>query len=179
MSKFTLDPDSRKVVILLLLLGLGFNVATFLMFRVKSANQIIDFRKNLDSVYDEKFNALKVDIDNFLQFVTTNKVSSSSFSSPSSSSSDSVNTPILPVVDSIDFDYFIHEGRHIAKIGGQYFSSGSPYPHGGTITRVYPDSIILDGKYRVSRSSSVSSRSSSSSSSSDYNDIFHAYTYKN
>lgn len=164
MSKFTLDTDSRKVVLLVLFVGLGFNIATFFTFRMRSQNQLTELRKNLDSVYDDKYKSLKNDIDNFLQFVTTNKVvsSSSALNSNLARSSEVSNTPILPVVDSIDFDYFIHEGKHIAKIGGQYFSSGSPFPHGGTITRVYPDSIIIDGKFRVSRSSVASVRSPSS-----------------
>lgn len=151
--KFTFE--SRYGVILILFIGVLFNIISFVHFYFSSSRKVDEALRSLTvssiKIYDDTLSK----VDDYLSALSTNVAFySRSPSSDSLSASVDFNksdSPILPVVDSIDYDYFVSDGRHIARIGRQDFSDGSPFPRGGVISRVYDDCILLEGGYRVAR----------------------------
>lgn len=158
--------NQRTLIISLLCVGVIFNVVSYFHFRYASSRKVDMAIEQLTLSSVKIYDDVLLKVDDYLAVVSSNvssRVSASFSPSPSSSDEKEKDTPILPVVDSIDYDYYIKDGRHMARIGNQDFSDGSPFPRGGVISRVYGDCIILDGKYRVSRSNARVAPSSSRS----------------
>lgn len=63
-----------------------------------------------------------------------------------------LDTPILPEVDRVQYQFYIDSGKPYINLSRQKFTVGDNYPRGGVITSISGDSIILDGLYRVSNS---------------------------
>ena len=176
-SSFKISLDTRAMVIVLLCVGVLFNVISFFHLYFSSSKKVDDALQSLTvssiKLYDDTLSK----VDDYLHGLSTNTAFVSRLPSseiPSiSGNTTKEDSPILPVVDSIDYDYFVSDGRHIARIGRQDFSDGSPFPRGGVISRVYDDCILLEGGYRVARqnarvgASPVRSFDSSSASSFD------------
>ena len=164
-GSFKISIDTRSLVLLILCLGVFINLLTYFHFFFSSRKKIDSALQGLTLSSVRLYDDALAKVDDYLRAATTNFSFSSSSPSSSfgSSSSGKVDSPIIPVVDTIDYDYFVSNGRHIARIGRQDFSDGSPFPRGGVISRVYDDCIILDGGYRVARGTgrvgSFSSRS--------------------
>ena len=166
--------NQRTLIISLLLVGVLFNIVSYFHFRFASARKVDKAIEQLTLSSVKLYDDVLLKVDDYLSVVSSNvfsSVSSSFFSSSSSSSSSSLddklkNSPILPVVDSIEYDYYVKDGRHMARIGNQDFSDGSPFPRGGVISRVYGDCIILEGGYRVTRQNARVSSSLSRSAAS-------------
>lgn len=175
-KEITFNVNQRTLIISLLLVGVLFNIVSYFHFRYASSRKVDIAIEQLTLASVKIYDDVLLKVDDYLAGVSSNVSSrvSASFSSPSSSSSDQKtnDTPILPVVDSIEYDYYIKDGRHMARIGRQDFSDGSPFPRGGVISRVYDDCILLEGGYRVARQNArvggISSRSVDSTRSFDF-----------
>lgn len=163
-GSFKISFDTRALVIFILCVGVLFNIITFVHFYFSSSKKVDSALESLTLSSVKLYDDVIARVDDYLQSVTTNLSFSSSSSSAasdvSSSSKKKDDSPILPVVDSIEYDFFVKDGRHMARIGRQDFSSGSPFPRGGVISRVYDDCIILEGGYRVARQNRLASSSS-------------------
>ena len=164
-GSFKISFDTRALVIFILCVGVLFNIISFVHFYFSSSKKVDSALESLTLSSVKLYDDVIARVDDYLFSLTTNLSFSSSFTSDfnSSSSKRKEDTPILPLVDSIEYDYFVKDGRHMARIGRQDFSSGSPFPRGGVISRVYDDCIILEGGYRVARQSPRLGSSSSSS----------------
>lgn len=167
-GSFKISFDTRALVIFILCVGVLFNIISFVHFYFSSSKKVDSALESLTLSSVKLYDDVIARVDDYLHSVTTNLAFSSSSSSTSTSTSDvssssknKEDSPILPVVDTLDYDYYVKDGRHIARIGRQDFSSGSPFPRGGVISRVYDDCIILEGGYRVARQNRLASSSSS------------------
>lgn len=146
-----------------------FNIVSYFHFRYASSRKVDIAIEQLTLTSVKIYDDVLLKVDDYLASVSSNvssRVSASFSSSPLTSEEKSKDTPILPVVDSIEYDYYVKDGRHMARIGNQDFSDGSPFPRGGVISRVYGDCIILEGGYRVTRQNARVSPSSSRSAAS-------------
>lgn len=158
--------NQRTLIISLLSVGVLFNIVSYFHFRFASSRKVDVAIEQLTLASVKIYDDVLLKVDDYLASVSSNvssRVSASFSSSPLTSDEKAKDTPILPVVDSIEYDYFVSDGRHMARIGNQYFSDGSPFPRGGVISRVYGDCIILEGGYRVTRQNARVSSSSSRS----------------
>lgn len=161
--------NQRTLIISLLLVGVLFNIVSYFHFRYASSRKVDIAIEQLTLTSVKIYDDVLLKVDDYLASVSSNvssRVSASFSSSPLTSEEKSKDTPILPVVDSIEYDYYVKDGRHMARIGNQDFSDGSPFPRGGVISRVYGDCIILEGGYRVTRQNARVSPSSSRSAAS-------------
>lgn len=161
--------NQRTLIISLLSVGVLFNIVSYFHFRFASSRKVDVAIEQLTLASVKIYDDVLLKVDDYLASVSSNvssRVSASSSSSPLTSEEKSKDTPILPVVDSIEYDYYVRDGRHMARIGNQDFSDGSPFPRGGVISRVYGDCIILEGGYRVTRQNARVSPSSSRSAAS-------------
>lgn len=137
---------------------------------------VVVFRLKLDREYDKRFSLMSDTINaqvhqfsvDALRSIDMYFVSNSVLGSVSSGS-DSPSELKADVVFYDDggdwsYDYFLSDGVSLARVGCVYFRIGDNYPRGGRISAIYPDSVVIDGKYHVRNSSFVSvSRSSSQS----------------
>lgn len=158
--------NQRTLIISLLSVGVLFNIVSYFHFRFASSRKVDVAIEQLTLASVKIYDDVLLKVDDYLSSVSSNvssRVSASFSSSPLISEDKAKDTPILPVVDSIEYDYYVKDGRHMARIGNQDFSDGSPFPRGGVISRVYGDCIILEGGYRVTRQNSRVSPSSSRS----------------
>lgn len=164
-TSFKISISTRNAVLLILGVGVLFNIISFFHFRFSTVRRVNDSVKAIEVSSLRLYDDVLKRVDDYMHTVSTNFNFSSSSAVIASEqiSANKDDTPLLPLVDSIDYDYFVHNGRHIARIGRQDFSDGSPYPRGGVISRVYDDCLILDGKYRVARSSRSSGSFSANS----------------
>lgn len=137
---------------------------------------VVVFRLKLDREYDKKFSLMSDTINaqvhqfslDALRSIDMYFVSNSvrkSVSSVSDSSS-GLKTDIVFYDDGgyWSYDYFLSDGVSLARVGCVYFRVGDNYPRGGRISAIYPDSVVIDGKYHVRNSSFVSVSSPSSQS---------------
>ncbi|MBQ4385442.1 MAG: hypothetical protein II823_05925 [Kiritimatiellae bacterium] len=164
-GSFKISFDTRALVIFILCVGVLFNIITFFHFYFSSSKKVDAALESLTLSSVKLYDDVIARVDDYLHSVTTNLSFSSSAAVASEASSsfsrNKEDSPILPVVDTLDYDFYVKDGRHIARIGRQDFSSGSPFPRGGVISRVYDDCIILEGGYRVARQNRLASSSSS------------------
>ena len=117
MSKFNLDSSSRKVVIVVLLIGLVFNILTFFYFRYSTQKKLDIAVASLTDGSSRLYNDVLIRVDDYMHVFSTNILnavilsvgSNSNLVSSSSSASDhklKEDSPLLPLVDTIDYDYF-------------------------------------------------------------------------
>lgn len=67
--------------------------------------------------------------------------------------------------DSLPFHYFEIQGVPYARLGCITISISSPFPRGGYVTQIYPDSIVINNKYYFTNSTIKNTNITSSSES--------------
>lgn len=156
--------STRNIFYVFLLIGIVSNVILYFYLSFSLQNKLMDkldsnlssLRSSLDKMVIDSYSLISdFARSNTVLFVTNSISSSSSVSSVyggSMSASSKSNSPLFEVAGSLDYHYFVKDGRHCAYIGTEVFSSGSPFPQGGKIEQVYPNGILLEGGYFISNS---------------------------
>ena len=155
--------DQPQVIAILLIIALLLNALIhFTSPAYKFYRQAaLELEKRVDTRFDSYTQTVRTNVtDAVVEFYTN--VLSIVESRPSQSSIgaftnsvDSSSSPVLPLVDSINYSYGYADGD-IATIGSQHYRVGQVFPRGGLITNISFDSIILDGRYRVANAISRS-----------------------
>ena len=112
-GSFKISIDTRSLVLLILCLGVFINLLTYFHFFFSSRKKIDSALQGLTLSSVRLYDDALAKVDDYLRAATTNFSFSSSSPSSSfgSSSSGKVDSPIIPVVDTIDYDYFVSNRR--------------------------------------------------------------------
>lgn len=151
--------DKSQVIAISLVVALAFNAvvhATSPAYRYYRENfQLVEsslemkFKEHCHNIETNVISICSVFTTNILNFASSLSHSSPSPGKSSDSTSVKLDTPILPEVDVLAYDYASVDGFPLAVIGGQYFKCGDIFPRGGVISSISCDCLILDGRYRV------------------------------
>lgn len=150
---------------IVMFLAVLFNFGTVLFFKFKVARDLNLKLTDLAAASDRRFEAFASDVlsrvDGFLYSNVVNRASTGAstgalISSPAALSPSEERRLILHEVVSSDFDYdYFSDGRPHAYLQGVVYSVGDPFPRGGVISSIGPDSILVSDRYvflRPSRS---------------------------
>lgn len=141
-----------KFAPIILFLGLLFNLACVIVFRLRLDRKYHDQLEEYREVLSSEVHALTVDaltaIDGY--FVSNYHASVTSPSSFVASARTFADSGYWL------FDYFEHDRVRYARVGVRNYREGDIFPRGGYITSIHPDGVLVDGEYWFRNSPSTS-----------------------